>query len=912
MKPHPFPASARLPLPVLLAAALCLCAATTAPATDYYYNSFRNNNGNTAAANHKYYTHYNGTYSLYTSPGTWFFTSATFVNTYQTEVGTAAHGDSPIYVDANGVSGEAVFYGTGIHARSERASASSSQAVSIRNAGIVYLFSSTLEKINTSNDTSEGVYITDRSLFHGEDILLSVSAPAVAGISLASGAAARLELDRASLSTNGDLGAPGINFAGNGSALVASATITTTGSHAPGVQFNAGTAYLEYKGGSIRATGTNSPGIWAGINNASVHVVASIRDIDILAENGPGLAINTHLNSLRAPDNTVFNDNSGIYEFSFENSTIAGALGSVRVTSAATRRAGATFYEIPTRLILKLNHSTLTGDIIALSRARLDLDARSTTLDGDLRADDAATINAAFAASTITGAIAGTGSSSIDLALDRTTITRGVELSGSATAILRLAHSSTLAGAITLNDNARLDARLDPSSRLADNLFIDRGATLRLSVSGAGGVTLPGFTLLGEIQLAATKTAFTGPLILGSDAIITLANVSGDDLTLAAGVNGAGALAIESIAPSALGQSEIRVIVDPPGHMPPPAFTLAGDGALDLGLAAYTLENRSDGAWLVGGLSQGSYGSAFGAIYNTRAAAAIDFFHALAPVHDHLADLRTRADPSGGTFWANVRAGSLRADADGLFPSYDQTSAGLIVGGDTHWAAAGSTLTTGFFGDLSRIDREFTRGADGATLSCAAGLYAAWRHPAGWFAAAAARFDSRKNDFAAAAMDADYRTHALGASLELGRRLASRASAWWIEPSVQAALVSLQSAAYTTDSAGGTNRVPVEAAGLRALRYRAQARAGWAPPGGSLRFHGALACAVDDTSGGEIRVGNLPAMRRVLESRHIETALGCAHALGRGGLHLDLAAAFGTRHGYTLPWSLTLGYTRAW
>jgi outer membrane autotransporter protein len=900
----------------LAALAVALVAAVTlalpASAADYYYNSFRNNNGNTEAAGNKYYTYYDGTYALYNSPGTWFFSDASFYNTTRTG---ATHGDSPIYVDANGIVGDAVFYGTNIYVHSERPAASSGQAVSVRNGATVYLFSSTLEKVNTDTGNSEGVYITDKSRFYGEDITITASAPAVTGISLANGAAGRLELNRATISTNGS--APGINLAGAGSTVIASTTITTTGSYAPGLQFNYNIAYLEYKGGSIHTTGANSHGIWAGINNSSVHYTVRANDIDILAENGAGLAINTNMNNIRSPNDTAFNDNNGIYEFSFENATIKGALGSVRVTSAATRRADTTTYEIPTRLILKLNNSTLINDIIALSRARIDLDARSTTLDGSLRAESASTINATFADSTITGVIAGNGSSTLDLAFDRTTIHRGVELSGSATAILRLANSSTLAGAITLNDNATLDARLDPSSSFSDNLFIDRGATFRLTISGGGSATLPGFTLLGRTQLDIAKTTITGPLILGSDAIITLANVTGGDLTLAAGVTGTGLLAIESIDLAVLNQTEIHVIDDQTRQMSPDAFTLAGNGIVDLGIAAYTLENRPDGTWLIGG--PGSYGSAFGAIYNTRAATTIDFFNSLAPVHDHLADLRIRPGAPGGTLWATVHADSLRADAADLFPAFDQTSAGLIIGSDTHWETApSSTLTTGFFADISRVDRDFTHNADGATTSYAAGLYAIWQHSAGWFAAAAARFDSQKHDFTATTMSANYRSNAIGASLELGHRFASPTRPWWFEPSVQAALVSLQSASYTTDSA---SPVAVHASGLRATRARVQARAGWSPPGGLLRFHGALAYAMDDTSGGDIRINSLSLispimslspMRRVLEGRHVEAALGGAYNLLRGSIRLDLATTLGNHDDYTLPWRLSLGYTRTW
>jgi outer membrane autotransporter protein len=869
-----------------LAAALALAA--PAPAADYYYNSFRNNNGNTETAGHKYYTFYDGTHTLYTSPGTWFFENHTFINTNQAG---GSHGDSTIYVDADGRIGESVFHGTNLYVTSSRAAAGSSQAVSIRNGGVVYLHSSTLVKINTSTDTSEGVYITDKSRFYGEDIVINANAPRVRAISLANGAGSYLSLNRATLTTTGSAAA--LNFAGGGIGYLVSTTIATTGPVSPGIQFNYGLPNLSYDGGSITTTGSGSPGLWAGISNVSTHVTAILKNVDIRAA-AAAIEINTHLPNLLGPT-PAQNSNHGLYEITLENSTVAGARGSVLITSNASSPAGVAV-EIPTRVILTLKDTTLQNDLTVLSLARLQLTMTGGALDGDLLASGTTTVTATLAAgATLTGTLRLDDHATLDLTLDNSTLAGGLHATGDATATLRLAGPTARAGLLT----------------------IAPGATLTLTAAPGAPARLDGLALAGRLRLPGKLTLDTPLDLIGDAATIALANVSGGDLVLAAGLTGAATLAIENLAPAALGRSEIHLIDDQAGTTAPDTFALAG-GAVDLGLAAYTLENRPDGAWLVGGLAQGNYGSAVGAMLNTHAAAAADWFHALLPVSRHLLTLR---DPAAAaprtTLWAHARTTRLSAPADGLLPAYDQTPAGLTLGASARWTASpAATFAAGIFGANTRTARDFTAATDGATAGLAAGLYFAWLHRDGWLAAATARFDAYKHEFdthaaaAAAALRADYRSQAVGASLEFGRRLALPARHCWLEPAIQAALVTLDGARYTTLSPNPANAVPVEIASTRALQYRLRADAGCNPAGSRLGFHARLAAARTDVTGGELRLPSLTLNRR-LEGWQAEALAGFTFDLGRHG-HLSCDYQYTRADDHARPWSLSLGYALAW
>jgi outer membrane autotransporter protein len=249
------------------------------------------------------------------------------------------------------------------------------------------------------------------------------------------------------------------------------------------------------------------------------------------------------------------------------------------------------------------------------------------------------------------------------------------------------------------------------------------------------------------------------------------------------------------------------------------------------------------------------------------------------------------------------------------------TLLGAELGADKTWALPAGRLVAGLYAGYGRATQDFkpragTGTADGESAQLGGGLYAAWLHPAGWFAnltLAAARYD---NAFTAADQSgnpttADYRDHALGASLELGRRLA-RPDGWFVEPAAQLSLARLARADYRT---AGANRLDLRAADATLARLRATLRAGraWPLGPGTLELAARAAAVREDSSGGEIRLrpigasGTSGPYRPNLDGPRAEAGAGLLwRPASASQVYFDYEYAAGDA--YEKPWSLSLGY----
>ncbi|AWI08161.1 autotransporter outer membrane beta-barrel domain-containing protein [Ereboglobus luteus] len=875
--------------------ALCAAGAAVARAAEQYRHSFQNS----LVTSDTMWVIQTGTY--YMSPGSWTLTGIDFTNTNQ----------AGAYIDTSAIDANAnATYSTTVTFRNVTAHAGGAtsalrrQAVSVRNGATINIFSGTLTKehADTVIDSSEAVNVTGRSTFHGEDILIQAIAPRVRALNIASDSVNKVTLVSSTLTTTGSAAA--LNFAGAGRAYLDNVAIATTGNSAPGVQFARSIALLDYDGGTIRTTGENSSGLWLGAGNVATHVKAVLKNVDVRADQGAALDINTHIPDLlegpTIPENGSVGS-TGLYEVALENSTLSGALGSIRITSSATNGAATASAEIPTRAIITLQSSTLAGDVSVRSAARLELTLADSRLDGSLRAfDNTAGILNLSGATTITGTLAATGAATLEINLD----------------------NHTLAAPIHLGDTAGASINAGADSRVAAPITVDPGATLRFNLAGAGAFRAGTVNLSGRLRISG-PAILDEPLALnGSDATIIFANAAGDDLTLAAGATGTASLVVESLAPGALGQSQIRLVVDETGSLSANTFTLAGSGTIDLGLATYTLENSGSGAYLViGSPASGGY---IGSLLNITAAAPAAFLGSLDPVHSHLASRREAiggplspvrkpiAKGDSGSLWMRFRAGSLSADSDNLFTSFDQTTTALVVGGDINWdTASGDSITAGAFADLSNAEFDFPGSADGRTRSVAGGLYASWFHHSGWFATATARLDSLKHklDTPAADLRARYNNHAVGGAVEFGRGIAWRA--WWFEPALQAAFVYIDSAKFTTQSAAAENRAGVNIGSTRAVRALAALRASRTFGEGPFSLHARLAAVHTDASGGSVRAAGFSSFTRQLEGWSGEASIGAACNLGAFG-RVSAECGHTLADDYDRPWTLSIGYSYAW
>jgi outer membrane autotransporter protein len=599
--------------------------------------------------------------------------------------------------------------------------------------------------------------------------------------------------------------------------------------------------------------------------------------------------------------------------------------------------------------IITLNDSTLNGGIVSENRGDLHLTLNRTPLDGPLtlKGDTLAFLH--LANSPVAGPVSLSGSSRLEagitagalaagialaddatatLTLDNTTIADGLAATGRATLALALNNASTLDGGITLADTARVEITLDTGGRLRGDILAAGASTLTLAAPAGATLTLASnLTLDGATWRLAGKVRHTGTLTIASPAsTIAIATARGDDLvldtglTFAPGIADTARLDIGAIAGDILGKPEIRVIHT--GTAPfitesnPEPLILSHP--VDYGLAAYTLENRADGAWLVGGL-----GTAGAAVVNSTALAASDWFATLDPVHRHLDRLRDLPPvPAGarfdtGRFWLHTRAADAAVDRPGDILDFKQHTLALTTGVDMRRDGPHHLLTAGAFAATTRTDRDFTGAADGRTITTGAGLYALWRHTRGPHLAATARFDAAKTVFdtrtADNVMRASYHHQTAGASLEAGWRLDHLLPAsLWLEPAVQIALARLAGVTYTTRSNASDNRIPVTVDGARALQYLAQLSLGRAL-GEHWTARARLACADIDLTGGGVTAGvtGTRLTGGALAGTRLEAALGLARRLTRDSL-LSLDYDYSRAQNHTRPWSLSLSYTRAW
>ncbi|MDR0902343.1 MAG: autotransporter outer membrane beta-barrel domain-containing protein, partial [Opitutaceae bacterium] len=408
---------------------------------------------------------------------------------------------------------------------------------------------------------------------------------------------------------------------------------------------------------------------------------------------------------------------------------------------------------------------------------------------------------------------------------------------------------------------------------------------------------------------------------------IIIAQAQGRDLTVTGGITGQTRLGITSIAPALAGLPELQVIVDQTDAMQD-AFVLAnadGKVSASAGMRAYDyhLANRSDGAWLERAPGAPAYSPGGKAILNSASLGAVNWFHAIGALHKRMGDIRAGAasrqdgSPAKGGVWFRANGGRLNAGNSTPGLAFTQYHYGLTAGLDTAWtpAGGGSLLLTGAFLDTGGVERDFDGPSDGSTRMLGAGLYATWLHQDGWYADLVAKHEGNKHEFDTnapapdAAMSADYRTRAQGISLEVGRSLVKQGG-WWVEPALQAAIVWLGAADYTTKSPVDDNNVHVRLEQSTVAQYRAQLRAGRVLDGGRWTPYVKAAAAYEDTRGGALHAeGGRISLGR--DGWRAEFGAGLSCRLGRDGqLYFDYE--YTRASDYERPWLVHLGYRKSW
>lgn len=887
--------------------------APAAIVADFTCNQFRS----TLSTSSTYIMRDTGTY--YKNPGKWTFEGMAFDNT---GINVAA-----VYIDGEGVSGNAVFTGSNIAIFATGSTSNARRALQVRESAAAYIYGGIIRQDNPATASGAGscVYLETNATLTGEDLLIDAAGSQVHAVTITSRMGNVLTLTRSTIQNSGSAAA--LNMSGNGVALLNSSTILTTGAIAPGVISIGGYARFTLDGGVIRTTGANSPGLWLGSGNHSsgfgagfTQFEGALKNALVRSEQGAGVDVNIDLPNLVSRP-TITNPQegwAGNYSLTVVSSTISGSLGALRMTSSATNATAGLVSEIYTKVLMNLRDSALDGDVIVSSGARLALALDASKLDGALRLSGSAPVaELSLSGGSLTGGIVLSGGATLVLAAANSAITGGLAASDSASAALQLNSGATLDTA-ALGGQSKLQIVLGGGA-LGNVVINDRAAFTLISAGRSadfsGDVAING----GASWRVAGKIIHHGALTLsGSAPALTIIGARGDDLVLTRGLTGKGRLTVEGVSGDVLGKTEIRIVADQTNALAADTFLLAAP--VELGLAAYNLENRPDGAYLVGGIGRGRMSSAAGAVFNTSALAAADYFSAFDPVLRHLGGLRDswagHADGDSGAFWIQMRFGDT--DGAGAVPGLDfkQNTAGVSAGVDMRWGGGENpAFTAGLFADTTYVKRDFSGEADGDASGFGAGVYALWQKKNGLYAAATVRLDELKNTLDSRAagntLSAEYKVRDLGATIEAGWRLRDLLPAgWWLEPSLQAGYARLGGVTYDTASANTDNVMRMELDDGTAIHGRMQASAG-----GNLdekwSVRGRLAAAYLDVSGGGISGGGVSDAKFMLDGWRGEAAAGLVRRVGAGG-RLYLEFEYTKASDWSRPWSLNLGYACAW
>ncbi|AWI08174.1 autotransporter outer membrane beta-barrel domain-containing protein [Ereboglobus luteus] len=498
---------------------------------------------------------------------------------------------------------------------------------------------------------------------------------------------------------------------------------------------------------------------------------------------------------------------------------------------------------------------------------------------------------------------------------------------------LRLAAENAIqtSRGITL-ENAALD--LGNKLQTLQNLHAVGGA-IHYHTPGSNDATYTTLTITGN---------YTGETT--SHMNVDLANKQTDRLIISGSADGAHHIVFNSLNDSRPYDPGFRyalLVVD--YEHGAPVFTSDG---IEFGMTTYELHKGDGGAvmpdtsayYLTAGNSISRGGDA---ILSTAGVMTADLHYGLDNVHKRMGDIRVnmpggirapmpgdylntlgdrasiphdRGTPSRdrGSIWA--RANTYRLNTDSQFGNsrVKQDTYGLTVGADKIFTIKNAILMAGVHAGMNYSDRSFEdlghKYGDGNSTILGGGLYALWIHDAGWFIDSVLRLDRSESELNARGVDGylshgKYKNNIQGISVEAGRRFIN--GRYWVEPSVQAAVAWINGTDYTMRNDHHRD-IHVRIGDADSWQYTARVRTGatfarWNP---YIKF----GVVKSDISGGKVHVEGRT-QSPGFEGWRLETGAGAGYLINeQSQLYLDYE--YNKAPHYERPWSINLGYRRAW
>jgi outer membrane autotransporter protein len=329
-------------------------------------------------------------------------------------------------------------------------------------------------------------------------------------------------------------------------------------------------------------------------------------------------------------------------------------------------------------------------------------------------------------------------------------------------------------------------------------------------------------------------------------------------------------------------------------------FALLGE-RVDLGAFSYALEREGDD-WHLSGMRESVSPSTrtVQALFNTAPSI---WYGELSSLRSRMGEVR--ASGQGGA-WMRSYGNRYAIDTGGGL-SYSQQQLGFALGADTLVRQPDGHWLVGVLAGHSHSDLNLSRGSTGTVDSYYVGAYGTWLADDGWYLDGVLKLNQFQNQAEVGMSDGSraagrYRSHGLGASLELGKHIALN-DELFVEPFAQLSGLAVGGRRYRLD-----NDLQAENGGTHSLLGKAGATLGRThvlATGGIVQPYLKAALAQEFASDNQVRV-NGHRFANDLSGTRGELGAGVAVSMS-DNLQLHAHLDYMKGEGIEQPWGVNVG-----